>query len=109
VADCGVIINPRILEAQIQGGIHDGLWSSLHGKITIQDGRVQQGNFNDYPLMRIGEMPEIEVYLVDSDAPPGGAGELATPLVAPAIANAVFSLNGRRLRRLPFSDHGTVV
>ena len=109
VADCGVIINPRILEAQIQGCIHDGLWSSLHGKITIQNGRVQQGNFNDYPLMRMGEMPEIEVHLVDSDAPPGGAGELATPLVAPAIANAAFSLNGRRLRSLPFSGQGTEI
>lgn len=106
VADCGVIINPRILEAQMQGCIHDGLWSSLHGKINIQDGRVQQGNFNDYPLMRLGEMPEIEVYLVDNDEPPGGAGELATPLVAPAIANAFFGLNGKRLRSLPFSEHG---
>lgn len=105
VADCGVIINPRILEAQMQGCIHDGLWSSLHGKITIQNGRVQQGNFDDYPLMRLGEMPEIEVHLVNSDAPPGGAGELATPLVAPAIANAIFALNGKRLRSLPFSDH----
>jgi isoquinoline 1-oxidoreductase beta subunit len=105
VADCGVIINPSILEAQMQGCIHDGLWSSLHGKITIKDGRVQQGNFNDYPLMRMGEMPEIEVYLVDNGAPPGGAGELATPLVAPAIANAMFRLNGKRLRSLPFSDH----
>jgi len=107
VADCGVIISPRILEAQMQGCIHDGLWSSLHGKITLKDGRVQQSNFNDYPLMRIGEMPEMEVYLVNNDTPPGGAGELATPLVAPAIANAVFGLNGKRLRSLPFADHGS--
>jgi isoquinoline 1-oxidoreductase beta subunit len=104
VADCGVIINPSILEAQMLGCIHDGLWSSLHGKITIQNGRVQQGNFHDYRLMRMAEMPEIEVYLVDSDEPPGGAGELATPLVAPAIANAATGLIGKRLRRLPFSE-----
>jgi len=103
--DCGVIINPSILEAQMQGCIHDGLWSSLHGKITIRGGRVEQGNFHDYPLTRMAEMPEIEVHLVSSDAAPGGAGELATPLLAPAIANAVFRLNGKRLRSLPFSDH----
>jgi CO/xanthine dehydrogenase Mo-binding subunit len=109
VADCGVIINPRILEAQIQGCIHDGLWSSLHGKITIQGGRVLQSNFNDYLLMRMAEMPEIEVHLVDSDESPGGAGELATPLVAPAIANAAFNLRGRRLRSLPFSDHRSYI
>jgi isoquinoline 1-oxidoreductase beta subunit len=104
VADCGVVINPRILEAQMQGCIFDGLWSSLHGKITIQGGRVQQSNFHDFPLMLLGEMPEIEVYLVNSDAPPGGAGELATPLVAPAIANAAFKLNGKRVRSLPLSE-----
>jgi len=106
VADCGVIINPSILEAQVQGCIYDGLWSSLHGKIIIRGGRVQQGNFHDYPLMRMAEMPDIEVHLVNNDAAPGGAGELATPLVAPAIANAVFKLNGKRLRSLPFSEHG---
>lgn len=103
--DCGVIINPRILEAQIQGCIHDGLWSSLHAKITIQKGRVQQHNFDNYPLLRLGEMPDVEVYLVTNDAPPAGAGELATPLVAPAIANALFVLTGQRIRKLPFSDH----
>jgi isoquinoline 1-oxidoreductase beta subunit len=100
-----VIINPSILEAQMQGCIHDGLWSSLHGKITIRGGRVEQGNFHDYPLMRMAEMPDIEVHLVNNDSAPGGAGELATPLVAPAIANAVFKLNGKRLRSLPFSEH----
>ena len=68
-------------------------------------GRVLQSNFDDYLLMRMAEMPEIEVHLVDSDESPGGAGELATPLVAPAIANAAFNLRGRRLRSLPFSDH----
>jgi isoquinoline 1-oxidoreductase beta subunit len=106
VADCGVIINPRILDGQIRGSICDGLWSSLYGRITIREGRVQQSNFHDYPLMRTKDMPEIEVHVVSSDAPPGGAGELATPLVAPAIANAVFQLTGNRVRSLPFADHG---
>jgi isoquinoline 1-oxidoreductase beta subunit len=106
MADCGVIINPRILDGQIRGSICDGLWSSLYGRITIREGRVQQSNFHDYPLMRTKDMPEIEVHVVSSDAPPGGAGELATPLVAPAIANAVFQLTGNRVRSLPFADHG---
>ena len=105
-ADCGVIINPSILEAQVQGSILDGLWSSMHGKITIREGRVEQSNFHDYPLLSMSGIPEVEVHMVSSDAPPGGAGELATPLVAPAIANALFQLSGKRVRSLPFADQG---
>ena len=101
-ADCGIVINPSILDAQIRGSIYDGLWSSLRGLITIKKGRVQQSNFHDYPLMRMQEIPKIEVYTVSSAASPGGAGELATPLVAPAIANAAFQLTGERVRSLPF-------
>jgi len=107
-ADCGVVINPSILDEQIRGSILDGLWSALHGKITIKEGRVQQSNFHDYPLLRMKDVPETEIHVVSSQEAPGGVGELATPLVAPAIANALFQLTGKRIRSLPFSSHRSV-
>ncbi|MEA1049418.1 molybdopterin cofactor-binding domain-containing protein [Lamprobacter modestohalophilus] len=99
--DCGQIVNPSIIEAQMEGGIVYGLNATLNGEISIQDGRVQQGNFDDYPLLGIAEMPAVEVHIVDSDASPGGVGEPGTPPIAPAVANAVFALTGKPVRRLP--------
>ncbi len=99
--DCGVAVNPDIIEAQMEGAAVFGLTAALKGEITVADGRVQQGNFNDYQIMRIDEMPEIEVHIVPSDAAPGGIGEPGVPPVAPALTNAIFAATGRRIRRLP--------
>ena len=101
VVDCGQMINPRIVESQIESGIVFGLSAALWGEVTIAAGRVQQTNFNNYRLVRGNEMPEIDVYLVDSSEPPGGIGEPAVALVAPAICNAIFAATGKRIRNLP--------
>ena len=100
-ADCGRIIHPGIVEGQIAGSIVAGLAAALHGEITITNGRVSQSNFHDYPLLRMREMPEVEVHLVPSEEEPGGVGEPAVPSLAPAVANALFALTGTRIRRLP--------
>jgi len=101
VVDCGQMVNPAIVESQIEGGIVFGLTETLWGEITIAHGVVQQTNFDGYRLLRANEMPNIEVQLLASDAPPGGVGEVAVPLVAPAVCNAVFAATGKRLRALP--------
>ncbi len=79
-----------------------GLSAALYGRITLKDGRVEQSNFTDYPVLRINEMPETSVHIVASNAPPTGVGECGTPPIAPAVANALFQLSGKRLRKLPF-------
>jgi isoquinoline 1-oxidoreductase beta subunit len=99
--DCGLAVNPDQIEAQMQGGIVWGLTAALHGEITLADGRVRQSNFHDYPMLRIGEMPAIEVHILPSQETPGGVGEPGVPPIAPAVANAIFAATGRRLRRLP--------
>jgi isoquinoline 1-oxidoreductase beta subunit len=99
--DCGLAVNPDIIRAQMEGGIVFGLTAALHGAITLREGQVEQSNFNDYPLLRIHEMPKIEVHIVESAAKPSGVGEPATPVIAPAVANALFAASGRRLRTLP--------
>ena len=104
VVDCGQMINPRIVESQIESGIIFGLSAALWGEVTIAAGRVQQTNFNNYRLLRGNEMPEIDVHLVESDEPPGGIGEPAVALVAPAICNAIFAATGKRIRRLPIGS-----
>jgi isoquinoline 1-oxidoreductase beta subunit len=101
VVDCGQMVNPRIVESQIESGIIFGLSAALWGEVTIAGGRVQQTNFNNYRLLRNGEAPEIDVHLLDSDETPGGIGEAAVPLVAPALCNAIFTATGMRLRSLP--------
>jgi isoquinoline 1-oxidoreductase beta subunit len=103
VVDCGQMVNPRIVESQIESGIVFGLTAALWGDVTLVGGRVQQTNFNSYRLLRGNEMPEIDVHLVDSDAAPGGIGEAAVPQVAPAICNAIFAATGKRLRSLPIA------
>ena len=100
-ADCGQIIHPGIVEAQLVGSVVAGLAAALYGEITIEKGRAKQGNFHDYPLLRIGEMPEVSTHIVESTAEPGGVGEPGVPPIAPAVANALFALTGKRIRRLP--------
>ncbi|MEW5880268.1 MAG: hypothetical protein AB1761_07480, partial [Pseudomonadota bacterium] len=89
------------VEAQVQSAMVYGLSAALYGKITLKDGVVEQTNFHQYPVLRIDEMPEIGVHIVPSHAPPTGVGEPGTPPIAPAVANAVFQLTGKRLRKLP--------
>jgi len=99
--DCGPVVNPDIVRAQMEGGIVFGLTAALYGEITFEKGRVRQGNFHDYPMLRMHEMPQIEVHIVPSEDKMGGAGEVGVPPVAPAVANAVFALISKRIRRLP--------
>jgi isoquinoline 1-oxidoreductase subunit beta len=100
-ADCGIIVNPDTVEAQLQGAIVYGLTAALYGEITIERGRVAQSNFGDYRMLGLAEMPEIEVHLVRSDAAPSGVGEAGLPPIAPAVCNAIFAGTGKRIRRLP--------
>jgi isoquinoline 1-oxidoreductase beta subunit len=99
--DCGQIINPGIVEAQIEGGIVFGLSAVLKGEITIQDGRVQQSNFGDYQVLRHHEMPAVEVHLLPTANRPGGIGEVGVPCAIAAVANAVLAATGKPLRSLP--------
>lgn len=101
VVDCGLVVNPDIVRAQMEGGVIFGLSAALEQEITIKDGRVQQTNFDTFKLLRMHECPEITVTILDSDAKPTGVGEPGLPPIAPAVANAIFALTGRRLRRLP--------
>jgi len=102
--DCGLVVNPMTVEAQIQGAIAFGLSAALHGKITIKDGQVEQSNFHDYPVLRMNEMPKVEVYLVPGGEKPTGVGEPGVPPIAPAVCNALAKLTGKRVRRLPLDD-----
>jgi isoquinoline 1-oxidoreductase subunit beta len=99
--DCGHVVNPAGVEQQIQGGIVYGLSAAMKGAITIERGRVVQGNFNHYDVLRIDEMPVVEVHIVPSQAAPGGIGEASTPTIIPAVANAIYAATGKRLRKLP--------
>src|SRR4030042_6004382 len=99
--DCGKGVNPETIKAQMESGIVFGLSAALHGAITFKDGQVEQSNFDDYPILRMNEMPKVEVYIMPSHEPPGGVGEPGVPPIAQAVANAVFNAKGIRLRRLP--------
>jgi CO/xanthine dehydrogenase Mo-binding subunit len=99
--DCGQVINPDIVRDQMESGILFALSAAIHGAITLDNGAVQQSNFHDYPVMRHTDLPEFEVILIDSDAPPTGVGEPGLPPAAPAYANAIFAATGKRLRSLP--------
>jgi isoquinoline 1-oxidoreductase beta subunit len=99
--DCGIQINPDTIRAQIEGGVLFGLSAALFNGITFSEGRVEQGNFNDYRQLRINETPPIEIYLVESNESPGGLGEVGTVSAAPALGNAIFAATGVRIRRLP--------
>ena len=99
--DCGTVVNPDTVRAQIQSAVIFGITAALYGGITLKSGRVEQSNFHDYPVLRMNEAPAIEVYIVQSSEPPGGMGEAGTSAIVPAVANAVFAATGKRLRNLP--------
>jgi isoquinoline 1-oxidoreductase beta subunit len=99
--DCGSVVNPDIVAAQLEGAVIFGLTAALKGEITFRNGAAVEHDFRGYPLLTIGEAPEVEVHIVPSEAPPGGVGEPGVPPIAPAVANAVFAATGRRLRTLP--------
>lgn len=104
--DCGPVVNPDTVKAQMEGGIVYGLTAALKGEITIRNGRVAQSNFHDYQMLRMNEMPEIEVHIVPSTNAIGGVGEPGTPPVAGAVVNAIFAATGKRIRRLPIRPEG---
>jgi isoquinoline 1-oxidoreductase subunit beta len=99
--DCGTVINPDTVQAQIQSGIIFGVTAALYGEITLKNGRVEQTNFDTYQMLRMNEAPVIEVHIVKSAEPPGGMGETGTSAIVPAIANAIFAATGKRLRKMP--------
>src|SRR5437016_2859422 len=102
--DCGTVVNPDTVRAQIQSAIVFGITAALHGEITLKGGRVEQSNFHDYPMLRMNETPAIEVYIVNSAEPPGGMGEAGTSAIAPAVTNAIFAATSTRVRKLPVAD-----
>jgi isoquinoline 1-oxidoreductase beta subunit len=102
VIDCGTAINPDLIAQQMEGSVAFGLSAALYGRIQLSKGRVQQSNFHDYPMLRMPDMPKVDTFIMPSDATPEGVGEPGTPPVAPAVANALFTLTGQRLRSLPF-------
>jgi isoquinoline 1-oxidoreductase beta subunit len=102
--DCGSVVNPDTVQAQIQSGIIFGATAALYGEITLKNGRVEQSNFDTYRMLRINEAPAIEVHVVKSSEPPGGIGETGTSAITPAIANAIFAATGKRLRKMPIDS-----
>ncbi|PTU76674.1 aldehyde oxidase [Pseudomonas indoloxydans] len=100
--DCGIAINPDVIKAQMEGGIGFALAAARHSAITLKEGRVEQSNFHDFQVLRMNEMPKVEVHIVPSAANPTGVGEPGVPPLAPALANALFAATGVRLRKLPF-------
>jgi isoquinoline 1-oxidoreductase beta subunit len=103
--DCGDVVNPDIVKAQIEGGIIFGLNAALYGEITIENGRVQQSNFNDYPILTLKDAPVVETEIIISGARLGGVGESGVPPIAPAVTNAIFAATGQRIRKLPISRY----
>ena len=99
--DCGQVVNPDTVKAQMEGCIAFGLTAALYGEITFDKGRVQQGNFHSYKILRMNEMPQVEVYILDSKEKMGGVGEPGVPPVAPAVMNALYAITGKRVRSLP--------
>jgi isoquinoline 1-oxidoreductase beta subunit len=101
VVDTGIAVNPDTVAAQLEGGLIFGLTAALYGEITIDKGRVQQSNFHDYRMLRIDQVPKIEVHVVKSGEPPGGIGETGVNAGPPALRNAIYAATGVALRRLP--------
>jgi isoquinoline 1-oxidoreductase beta subunit len=99
--DTGIAVNPDSIEAQLQGGLIFGLTAALYGEVTVKNGRVQQSNFNDYRMLRIDQIPPIEVHLIKSGEAPGGIGETGATAAPPALRNAIYAATGIPLRRLP--------
>jgi isoquinoline 1-oxidoreductase beta subunit len=107
--DCGQMVNPGIVQAQAEGGIVFGLTAALFSEINVVGGKVQEQNFDTYRMLRMNEVPAIEVYLLDSSEKPGGMGEPSVALVAPAVCNAIYAATRKRLRKLPIVKQGFVV
>jgi isoquinoline 1-oxidoreductase beta subunit len=103
--DCGTVVNPDTVQAQIQSGVIFGVTAALYGEISLKNGRVEQSNFDNYQMLRINEAPAIEVHVVKSAQPPGGMGEAGTSGIVPAVANAVFAATGKRLRKMPIDSN----
>jgi isoquinoline 1-oxidoreductase beta subunit len=99
--DCGTVVNPDTVRAQIESAIIFGITAALYGEITLENGRVEQTNFDTYQILRMNEAPVIEVHIVQSSEPPGGMGEAGTSAIVPAVTNAIFAATGKRLRKLP--------
>ena len=99
--DCGLVVNPDRVRAQFEGAVIMGISNTLYSNISIKEGRVEQGNFDDYLVARTDITPETYVHMVESDAAPGGVGEPGVPPIAPAICNAIFAATGKRVRALP--------
>jgi len=106
VIDCGQTINPDTIEAQMESGIMYGLTAAMYGKITIDGGQINEGNFPQYEIARMNVVPRVHVHIMESSEFPGGVGEPATPPAAPALTNAIFAATGKRIRSLPMTDHG---
>jgi isoquinoline 1-oxidoreductase beta subunit len=102
--DCGIAINPDVIRAQVEGGVAFGLGAILLSTVTLKRGSVEQSNFNDYRVLRINEMPKVEVHIVASEEPPSGIGEPTVPPIGPAVSNAIFAATGRRVRTLPLNS-----
>jgi len=107
--DCGTVVNPDTVRAQIQSAVIFGITAALHGEITLKGGRVEQSNFHDYQMLRMSETPAIEVYIVDSSEPPGGMGEAGTSAITPAVTNAIHAATGMRVRKLPVANQAKQV
>jgi isoquinoline 1-oxidoreductase subunit beta len=99
--DCGTVVNPDTVQAQIQSAVIFGITAALYGEATLKNGRVEQTNFDTYQMLRMNEAPAIEVYIVQNFEPPGGIGECGTSAIVPAVANAIFAATGKRLRKMP--------
>jgi len=106
--DCGTVVNPDTVRAQIQSGIIFGITAALHGEITLKGGRIEQSNFHDYQMLRMNETPAIEVYIVNSAEQPGGMGEAGTSAIPPAVTNAIFAATGKRIRKLPVANQAAI-
>jgi len=107
--DCGTVVNPDTVRAQIQSAVIFGITAALHGEITLKGGRVEQSNFHDYQMLRMSETPAIEVYIVNSTEPPGGMGEAGTSAITPAVTNAIHAATGTRVRKLPVANQAKQV
>jgi isoquinoline 1-oxidoreductase beta subunit len=99
--DCGQVVNPDNVAAQMEGGIVFGLTAALKAESVLKDGRMQESNFHDYPILRMDEMPLVEVHIIENDKSSSGIGEMGVPPIAPAVANAVFAATGKRIRHIP--------
>jgi isoquinoline 1-oxidoreductase beta subunit len=106
--DCGIAVNPKTIEAQVQSAVVFGLTATIKSSITIKDGKTVEGNFDDFPLLRMDEMPKVETHIVPSTNPPTGIGEVAVPLIAPAVVNAIFFATGKRVRKLPVTSRDLI-